>query len=494
MDRYKRIKQLNTVMEDEGSALVWFGLRGSDAKSLALFKDHVGGSFSIFDRHLESEPFPDREFFVALEDYTLKRRQSRGFGEDLDSRAGELLFRRKLEECFKSIINQGKIPTVISYEPEGLLDTIIMQDGVAKQLGIGLERYREVSKKPKMERQLRELGVPVIPWKPVTSFEDILAIRDSFESLIIRRDGGSSGQGIVSLRQGDNVDDIARVVREMRGSSEAAISVAPLYEGAVSLNASAVVFPQKSQNTPSKVATFPINAQLIGSPELTTLEFGYAGNDYAFTGGLSNEILLECDEILTTIGQHLGSQGYVGAFGVDFLMTQQGQVLFTEVNARFQGSTRLISRIAGRADQSDVMMEHMAATMGLPYSPSLTAPQWADAIVPFSQMYLRNTTDRNIELKVLDDECEPVHFKPNIPVTAHVEYEMTVENPDVQIEPGAVVERIVLRGAALSSDGRTLRDGTKALLAPAEARYQPSSPELSANRNNVQLDEQSLGH
>ena len=471
MDRTQRMEQLNVALKDRG--LIWFGPRGSDALGLKLFTDNLGGAFSLYDRHFSFDEFHDSKYFISLEEMTLKRRLSRVFGEDDESRAGEFKFAKRIDECFQSVIVQGRIPTVIAYEPHDVIDTLIMQDGVAEYLGIGVEKFRDLSKKPRMEKHLRQVGVPLIPWMPVKSFQNIRDLHETYPSLIIRRDGGSSGKGIVSLRRSDDIDEIERVVHEMKGSLSAAVSVAPLFEGAISLNASAVVFAPKSKTGKPNVSTFPINAQLVGQPELTSLEFGYSGNDFAFAAGLDNEILRECDAILHKVGEFLGSNGYVGAFGVDFILTQEGKVLFTEVNPRFQGSTRLLTRIAGRAGQADVLMEHMAATLGLPFEKSLDAPAWADVTNPFSQMYLHNTTGHPVRLvdeTVVDDEANRDNI--NAPVTKHVEYEMMPDSEDIRVDEGALLERIVVRGGVLSSDGRTLRDNALKLLDPSIQRYE----------------------
>lgn len=467
MERYKRIIQIEKALEDR--ALVWFGPRGSDALGLGMFTNFLGGSFSLYDKHFEFDEFSDGKFFVALEDLTLKRRLSRTFDEDPDSRAGELRFRKRLEECFKSIHVNGKTPTVISYEPHPAVDVVVMQDGLTDALGADIHLFRRMSTKPLVEKELRKLGVPVIPWNPVSSFTQVLEMREANGGLIVRRDGGSSGKGIVAFRESDDEQVLGMQIREMLASHAAAVSFAPLFENAVSLNASAVVFPGSKEGN-SKISTFPINAQLVGQPELTELEFGYSGNDFAFTGGLDNKILLQCDDILHKVGNYLASTGFVGAYGVDYLLTQDGQVLFTEVNARFQGSTRLLSRIAGRAGESDVLMEHLAATLGLPFKKGLTADQWTDAISPFSQMYIHNGTGEPVYLKE-QSETDAKDKKRNKPVANNVSFEMTPQSGGISIEPGALIERLVVRGGVLSSDGRTLRDSAKQHFQPFASRY-----------------------
>ncbi|MFN8016003.1 MAG: ATP-grasp domain-containing protein [Acidimicrobiia bacterium] len=474
MDRNKRQQQIEDALNAQGRTLFWFGPRGSDAMGLRLFHDHFAGSFALYDRFFPSDTTDTKDNFVALEDLTLKRRLSRAFDEDPDSFPGEYQFRKLLSTALKSEIVKGNIPTVIAYEPHAVLETIINQDPIAEFFGNDIHDFRRVSSKPYVERALLALGVPVIPWKAIDGYDQVQELANAYSSLIIRRDGGSSGKGIISFRDGDDEAQVGREIREMLASHAAVVSASELFENAVSLNASGVVFPQGGRNKPIQVATFPVNAQLVGQPQLTSLEFGYSGNDFHFPFGLDNEILLQCDEILKTTGQWLGSKGYIGAFGVDLLLTKDGRLFFTELNARFQGSTRLLSRITGRAGQSDVLMEHLAATLGLPFGGTLTAPQWTDEINPFSQMYLHNVNNVPVSLS---QSAAPKGSDPNAvanPIASHVEYEMVPDNHDLTIESGALVERVVVRGSVLSSDGRTLSDKAKALLQPSLERYEPS--------------------
>jgi hypothetical protein len=54
---------------------------------------------------------------------------------------------------------------------------------------------------------------------------------------------------------------------------------------------------------------------------------------------MGEETVARLKEITRTVGSYMGSQGYRGVFGCDFIVDEQGSVYFIEVNARKQGTT-----------------------------------------------------------------------------------------------------------------------------------------------------------
>ena len=54
---------------------------------------------------------------------------------------------------------------------------------------------------------------------------------------------------------------------------------------------------------------------------------------------LGEEMVSRVKEITRTVGSYMGSKGYKGVFGCDFIVDDHGDVYFIEVNARKQGTT-----------------------------------------------------------------------------------------------------------------------------------------------------------
>lgn len=461
MDRDKRIAQLQELFERENRGLLWYGPRGSDGLGLAAFPEHLMGAYSLYDR------FPrcvtqDSTRFDSLEDMSLRRKLSRVFDEDPTDKTAELRFRRHLTRSLQSIIVDGKIPTVIAYEPHKPLETVLLNlDGEAEQLGNDLEMFRRMSSKPRMENGLRKAGVPVIKWKSITESDQIEDLLETYPGVIIRRDGGSSGKGILLIQQGEFDDQARRDVRHMLAGHDAAVSAAQYHEDAISLSITGVIFPANAQR-PAVVSHFPVSTQVVGAPELTELNFGFCGNDYQFVKDhIGNRTLDAADQVLEKVGQYLASKGYVGVFGVDLLLTKSGELLFTEVNPRFQATNRILSELTFTAGQADPLMEHMAATLGLEPGETWTARRWKDEIKPYSQMQIHNITGHRVVAS--EDARRLAHaalsvgaYQSNVPNGTVISSEMLPYVDGVAVEPGAVTNRLLVTGGILRSDGRSL--------------------------------------
>ncbi len=63
----------------------------------------------------------------------------------------------------------------------------------------------------------------------------------------------------------------------------------------------------------------------------------FRGSTYPTVHG--PETVQELGEMTRTIGLYLGGEGYRGAFGCDYIVDYNGEVLFIEINARKQGTT-----------------------------------------------------------------------------------------------------------------------------------------------------------
>jgi hypothetical protein len=99
---------------------------------------------------------------------------------------------------------------------------------------------------------------------------------------------------------------------------------------------------------------------LIGIESCVTRPFGYCGNDFGRARELPRLAIEQIEESTKAIGRWLRGNGYVGAFGVDYLV-KDGVPLFTEVNPRFQGSTHASCRLSIENGEACLMLEHLAA-------------------------------------------------------------------------------------------------------------------------------------
>lgn len=468
MDRSARIKAIQKKLD---RPIVWYGPRGTDAVGLNVFPDHFVGSFSFYDKFPYQWDDKDKHNFISMEEFTRRRKLSREFGELPEDNRGEQEFLNRFSKC----LEETK-PYLVSYSNDAVLEAAVTKSRDAILLGNDFQTFSRMCMKPRIEKDLVKRGIPIIPWDILTNVEQVDPYFDNHRAVVVRPQSGSSGAGIMKLHAGEFSDEERNIVRAMLADPTSVVSIAPYLPNAVSLNMSGVVYRPQSSNKPANVSRFPCSAQIIGAPSLTDLPFGYCGNDFAYGYSLDDNILDECDRVVRLVGEYLGTTDYVGVFGVDLMVTQEGDVLFTEVNPRFQGSTRILTRMTSTANMADAHVEHLAATLGVKFGGTLTAREWTEnKFQPWSQMYLHaQSVDR---IATINHNPKPLpgmfdtneRSRSNTPANQNVLREMAAK-PFIKIEPGSVVERISFRGGA-TLDGVVLSDRAQKLVSSAKANY-----------------------
>lgn len=175
-------------------------------------------------------------------------------------------------------------------------------------------------------------------------------------------------------------------------SEEAYVSVAPFIEGAVPVNIAAVVWADG-------VTVHPASVQLIGQRALTDRPFGYSGNDFSAVRQLPEETVVGMENATRIAGEWLRRHGYLGAFGIDFLV-KDGVPLFTELNPRFQGSTHASCQISVERDESCLLIDHLAACLGLAAHESAPLLEQAREAPQMSHVVLCNTATGPVHANV----------------------------------------------------------------------------------------------
>ena len=148
-------------------------------------------------------------------------------------------------------------------------------------------------------------------------------------------------------------------------------------------------------------------------------------------------ILDQIEDRTRRIGRWLGGYGYRGTFGVDFLV-KDGQVLFTEVNPRFQGSSAASSRLSVEAGQPCLLLEHVAANLGVSVQRRPPLRTQVREARPLAQVVVHSKGSRpaHLDISMLADSLRAVE--------AGVQAE-ALAPASVQVEPSAVVGRFVAR-------------------------------------------------
>jgi ATP-grasp domain len=242
--------------------------------------------------------------------------------------------------------------------------------------------------------------------------------------VMLRRSRTSGGEGI------RRVENAAELIEHWPRADEAFVSVAPFLEGSLPLNVGATVWHDG-------VTVHHPSVQLVGVASCVTRPFGYCGNDFGLAAQLDPALLDQIEEYTTRIGRWLRGYGYLGTFGIDFLV-HRGVAKFTEINPRFQGSTHASSQLDVEAGQSCLMLEHIAAFLGVDAPRQRPLRDIASEVAAFAHIVVHWTGRRAQPL-------DPGSLVRRVTANAGGSRVDVLTRPQLTTEPGAVVARITVR-------------------------------------------------
>lgn len=336
--------------------LVWSGIRGDDIEPLSDVPQ-LASSHSIIGAYQGRTDVQG----IAYEDTTGVRVDPEVW--DIDEHPDE----EATAEFRQGLLRALSAPSaLLPYRPSQFLSAIHF---ARRERSLHLGQFGALSSvfdhKPFVESVVADMGLPHIPWKYIADEEQLRARElADMGPLVLRRSRTSGGEGIV------RVESAEELVEHWPHVDEAFVSVAPYLSGGLPVNIGATVWPDGPDE--DCVTVHHPSVQLIGVPSLVTREFGYCGNDFGLATDLDRSTIDQVEVSTMRIGAWLRHKGYVGTFGIDYLI-HEGAPLFTEVNPRFQGSTQSSCRLSIEADEACLMLEHVAAWLGVdrPETPTL---------------------------------------------------------------------------------------------------------------------------
>ena len=399
-------------------ALVWFGIRGEDAAPY-LAIPQFSACFSIA-APLSSGALHD---VVALEQLTGHRVDLDQYDVDFDDDARVLELRRRVLTALH------RDSALVTYRPSHFLSaTHFASLETCNYLGQFKDRQLPFEHKPWVETMLARVGVRTLPWRYVAD-EHRNVIRRDIERgpCILRPSHSSGGEGITLIEQPDDVDRLWPV----RGDH--LVSVAPYLSDAIPVNVGGCVFDAET------VTLHPASVQLIGIPTCTSRQFGYCGNDFAAIRAFSKPVLHELTAISLTVGRWLAGQGYLGAFGIDYLVDDE-VVYFTELNARMQGSSAPAAQLSAQLGVSDLILDHLSAGLGLAPIAHRTLGDWADDLPDFAHVVVHNIENRSVANTVGAFTVAPPARRLDL-----------VPDAGLAIDPGATLARLCFEEQVTSS-------------------------------------------
>lgn len=361
--------------------LVWAGLRGDDIEPLSDLPQ-LYGSFAIAGAYTKRGGIES----VAYENLTGVRVDPEIW--DIDEHlkdATTIEFRRSLLRAL------GSHSALLPYRPSQFLSAVhFARQRDCLNLGLFGAHQSAFEHKPWVESAVSDMGLPHIPWIYVADEEQLTARELSRQgSVVLRRSRTSGGQGFA------HVSSPEHLVAAWPDVDEAFVSVAPFLNGGTPVNVGATVWRDG-------VTVHHPSIQLIGIKSCVTREFGYCGNDFGLVRDLDSEIIDQIEASTKMIGRWLQRHGYLGSFGVDYLI-HEGVPLFTEVNPRFQGSTHASCRLSIEASRSCLMLEHVAAWLGVSCPDAIPLRERVSETPDFSNIVVHWTdgTRRSVDANAL---------------------------------------------------------------------------------------------
>jgi hypothetical protein len=106
------------------------------------------------------------------------------------------------------------------------------------------------------------------------------------------------------------------------------------------------------------------SVQIVGIHGCTRRDEIYCGNDFAAAERVPKSVREEVCDIMEKIGLFMGRKGFLGIFGMDFLLNDD-EILALEINPRFQGSTMMLSLLQMDRREIPVSALHVMQFMGL---------------------------------------------------------------------------------------------------------------------------------
>jgi hypothetical protein len=407
--------------------LFWGGLRSDDVEGLADLPQ-LAMSFSIIGGHDRPTAVPSLDF-----------EQLWGSRVDLDTwDIDDHLDHEAVLEFRNEILRRLLEPSALFvYRPTRFLSSLAFsRRDRCHYIGLFNEHQAAFDHKPWVESSLEGLGVDQVQWRYVANEERRRVARMIEDGPIMLRPSRTSGG--VGLMLIEDASDIERAWPHQR---DAYAGVAPYLRDAVPVNIGATAWRG------GEVTLSHPSIQLIGLTSCTDKPFGYCGNDFGAFSDLDVAVVDAIEASTLTVGRWLVRHGYVGSFGVDFLV-HGGVPLFTEVNPRFQGSTHGSCRISVEAGEACLILDHLAALLGCE-APAPTRLRDIVAKLPHLGSFVVHWQDdaRTLDVRRLANELRraPGHLRTD--VQAH---------PDLPTESGATVIRTTVRGR-LTTAGFDLR-------------------------------------
>lgn len=336
MDHRRRLLDHLTAWLD-GRPILYAGTRAIDASPLDWY-DRLDVISLTAPRSIDPAE-------SCLEEITGHRVDLNAYSWDDDTSEGS----RRLQRALYRMSGDGGV--LVPYRPLRVLDDLCLAShGRIRSAGSFHLAQRAFEFKPWVEQQLRAAGLPTLEWiywSPDRGSPELP--HPSRFPIVLRRSSSSGGSG---CRLVSSIDALRQLLSMEVGESLWAWT--PYLRPSLPVNVNATIFRS------GKVVFHPSSVQLVGIEAATDRALIYCGGDFAALKELDRESIDKVDGLVRKIAGWLAQRGYLGAFGVDFLVTETG-IRFVEINPRFQASSRTAADLDKAMGRPDQLMTHLAA-------------------------------------------------------------------------------------------------------------------------------------
>nr|VFK38237.1 MAG: ATP-grasp domain-containing protein [Candidatus Kentron sp. TC] len=310
-------------------------------------------------------------------------------GHGLDTHILESVTRRRLNT--NNPVNDGRInkhyidstKAVLKHDPAAVflwysappveIDTEI---GERSPFNVESGLYQRLSNKLSVRTELAN-WIDVIPTIELDgqdiTIENLKGLFPGYGRFVIQSTFGSGGFGTWLV---SSTTDISRV------ASGYGMLVSPYMDHCLPVNQHVIITDHGS------VPLLP-SVQFIQERDGRLL---YQGCDYSLVDQLGAHLVDDISQTSERISRFVRGVGLRGVFGVDYLVTTAGELIFVEINPRFQGSTAALNASLTEQQCPSVQEMHMAAFQGRSIKPP-------GPLRPYSTVIFLNEDNDEIELQ-----------------------------------------------------------------------------------------------
>ncbi|MDP2925804.1 MAG: ATP-grasp domain-containing protein [Nanoarchaeota archaeon] len=421
LDSYDLFAGLDVHTPLKEDVVIWLGLRPGDYKSISYaYPNGVASTRFGKDTINTARKFA----FVSVEQNTRTRTDS-----DLEELSPYLL------EFLKRF--NGNRVHIVAYHSTPSLERVVSSMPNVRILNSPAALKSKLDKKSYVRRELQKIGVPFPLGHEETLESESYQGAASEYSLpfFVQFNDAASGSGSFLV---NNWGDFKDIFEKFRGEQ----AIFMKYINGSSFNMNLV-------RTNNFTVLSEPSFQIIGASGCTTRRFGYCGNDFNIESKVSEEELRAIDSIALKVGDWIGSQGYRGIFGIDFISDGK-KVYFTEINPRFQGSTALLTDQHLEIGKLPLTLFHLVPFLDdVSIKPeSLTEYNLQRNKISASQILVHNTLGRDC---IMQSSLAPGRYE-------LVDGRLLYQGPGEVLSDSISTKEIVIAGEIPLDGTRVLRD------------------------------------